>query len=57
MLNLFDLLEITLLWGLYVGLPVMLILYNFGAKKTAFWLGLIFAGYNLIRLQMSQAFL
>lgn len=35
-----NLLETIFIWGVYLGLPVMLMIYHFGAKNTAFGIGL-----------------
>lgn len=51
-----DFLETIFIWSFYVGLPLILILYFFDVKKTFFWFGLIFTGFNLLPLPDDGSF-
>ena len=51
-----DLLETIFIWGLYLGLPVVLLLYIFDLKEIIIYFGLIFTVYTILPLPDDESF-
>ena len=52
----FNFLETIFIWGLYLGLPLILILYFFDLKEIIICCALIFTGYNIVPLPDEVSF-
>ena len=51
-----DLLETIFIWGLYLGLPVVVLLYIFDLKEIIIYFGLIFTVYTVLPLPDDESF-